>query len=564
MKKPSKQVEEDLSKVYNRTDDKLPDNLIFDQIMMGYYAELKDPKNADKTMQQLKDIVLKNLAKDPIYYTKNGQFGVKDLGYETEVPGLGTPKEPKGKYKSSGYGDLNESIGRNYPGELEGEYEGTLQKMYGVDIYDTLKDILDISNSEDDFINKMTMSLTDETNTLPESSEEKLRIWYRNNTLNLEETKLRKVIREIIDTELGEIMYQGPSIRTSNTGGGGRRYIPTEAFLSQETINKFNFSNPGENAPARAESLQIPHIKFLTKPEGSIMLISDFLYNALQGLERGRTSREKEMGKNELEILISDIDPMVRALIKKNVDSKMSFGAYHAVEMPIEREKGVGVKIPLSKEEKEELEEMILRESLLKEGVEKELAEINKEAESEVLETKFQKIADAIERRKSQLSRLDEDEDMKNLTDKKKVKELEKDIKTLEKAKAKLEKMMSKSKGKKKEVIDEDEPIEEAEVSEDITKDVAKNVPAFDKINKSVEDITKNVKDWDKVFENEGLAEETISGITEKYDAILEKNGEVTDDEIEKISEGYPFEEKAAILDYLTDLQQKQDNYRDE
>ena len=59
------------------------------------------------------------------------------------------------------------------------------------------------------------------------------------------------------------------------------------------------------------------------------------------------------MGKNELEILISDIDPMVRALIKKNVDSKMSFGAYHAVEMPIEREKGVGVKIPLSKEEKE-------------------------------------------------------------------------------------------------------------------------------------------------------------------------------------------------------------------
>ena len=61
-------------------------------------------------MQQLKDIVLKNLAKDPIYYTKDGQFGVKGLGYETEVPGLGTPKEAKGKYKSSGYGDLNESV----------------------------------------------------------------------------------------------------------------------------------------------------------------------------------------------------------------------------------------------------------------------------------------------------------------------------------------------------------------------------------------------------------------------------------------------------------------------
>ena len=84
--------------------------MIFDQIMMGYYAEMKDPKNADKTMQQLKDIVFKNLAKDPIYYTKDGQFGVKDLGYVTEAPGLGEPKEAKGKYKSSGYGDLKENV----------------------------------------------------------------------------------------------------------------------------------------------------------------------------------------------------------------------------------------------------------------------------------------------------------------------------------------------------------------------------------------------------------------------------------------------------------------------
>jgi hypothetical protein len=44
---------------------------------------------------------------------------------------------------------------------------------------------------------------------------------------------------------------------------------------------------------------------------------------------------------------------------------------------------------------------------------------------------------------------------MKNLTDKKKVKGIEKEIKTLEKAKAKVEKMLGKSKGKKKEVIDE-------------------------------------------------------------------------------------------------------------
>jgi hypothetical protein len=107
-KKVSKKVEEDASHNFDNKDDKNIDNLIFDQVMTGYYAEMKDPKNADKTMQELKDIVMKNLQKDPIFYTKDGQFGVKDLGYTMDAPGLGEPKEPKGKWKASGYGDLKE------------------------------------------------------------------------------------------------------------------------------------------------------------------------------------------------------------------------------------------------------------------------------------------------------------------------------------------------------------------------------------------------------------------------------------------------------------------------
>jgi hypothetical protein len=94
----------------------------------------------------------------------------------------------------------------------------------------------------------------------------------------------------------------------------------------------------------------------------------------------------------------------------------------------------------------------------LREGVEKDLAAINKEAEHEVLQSKMEKIQTLIDKKQSQISRLDEDEDMKDLTDDKKVKEISKDIKALEKAKAKLEKLMSKFKGKKpesKKVIDE-------------------------------------------------------------------------------------------------------------
>lgn len=107
-KKVSKEVEEDASKNYNTADKKDPNNMIFGQIQMGYYYEMKQEKNADKTIDEIKDIVFKNLAKDPIYYTKTGQFG-EDIGYTDDAPSLGPTDEPKGKYKSSGYGNLKEN-----------------------------------------------------------------------------------------------------------------------------------------------------------------------------------------------------------------------------------------------------------------------------------------------------------------------------------------------------------------------------------------------------------------------------------------------------------------------
>jgi hypothetical protein len=58
-------------------------------------------------MEKAREIVAKNLASDPIYYTKNAAFMVDGIGYTDEAPGL-TPKEITGKYKASGYGDLKE------------------------------------------------------------------------------------------------------------------------------------------------------------------------------------------------------------------------------------------------------------------------------------------------------------------------------------------------------------------------------------------------------------------------------------------------------------------------
>jgi len=108
--KLSKEVEDNQAETgYDLTNKKIIDNVYGEAFLEGYYAEMKDPKNEDKTVDQLKEIVRKNLAKSPTYYVENAAFGVKGIGYTKEYPGLGEPKALTGKYKSSGYGNLKEN-----------------------------------------------------------------------------------------------------------------------------------------------------------------------------------------------------------------------------------------------------------------------------------------------------------------------------------------------------------------------------------------------------------------------------------------------------------------------
>jgi len=104
---------------------------------------------------------------------------------------------------------------------------------------------------------------------------------------------------------------------------------------------------------------------------------------------------------------------------------------------------------------KEELSKISLNENLPKR-----LKEIENESLDEVKMAKLEKLKAEVEKRQSQLDMIESNEDLKGLTDGKKIKALQKEIKTLEKAIAKLEKT---TKGKAKEVIDEneDEPSEE-------------------------------------------------------------------------------------------------------
>lgn len=102
LKQTDKSVEEKETAGYDYKDKKSNNNISTAEILTGYYAEMKNPKNADKTETEIKAIVFKNLEKDPLHYVKGGQFGLEGVGYTEEAPGLGKTKEVTGKYKSSG------------------------------------------------------------------------------------------------------------------------------------------------------------------------------------------------------------------------------------------------------------------------------------------------------------------------------------------------------------------------------------------------------------------------------------------------------------------------------
>jgi len=494
-KKVSKPVEKDLEKNFDYSDEKNPDNMIFDQIMMGYYAEMKDPKNADKTMQELKDIVFKNLSKDPIHYTKDGQFGIKDLGYVTEHPGLGEPKEAKGKYKSSGYGDLNESqINEMSEKDIammdELDLKSKLTSMgvtpivvnsilstKGIEgLRDSLRNKLKDraigfkeSKEIEVFKEKVKKAFTEKSGKKfsSEEIEAKLNKLYPGRAERKkdtpEESKLREVIREMVDAELEEA-YQLVNIR------------PRTSDKEREE------RDPQDQYPAISSKLEdfLRSRKYLRFSGDKIVILSR-LIEPINFLKAVRNDVDLTPTDKEFVKFLSTSDNIGTTFQLPSEGIMQDYTLLYNVKLNRNGKLSFFKPAPKKAMEEEMMES-------LRESVEKDLADINKEAEHEVLQAKLDKIDALIDHRRSKLSKLDEDEDMKALTDKKKVKELEKDIKKLEQAKSKVEKMMSKFKGKKKEVIDETEEdldvaseyLEDAESRLDAGQDVDSIVDTYD------------------------------------------------------------------------------------
>jgi hypothetical protein len=178
-KTTSKGVIDTQKHAYDNVDMKNADNINFNEIMKGFYAELKDPKNHDKTGDEIKAMVVKNLAKDCLHYTKDGMFGEKGLGFTIEAPGLGTPKEPKGKFKSSGYGDIEKEV----------------------KVKSNVQDSLGDKEAKDSMPKKVKeMSVTPQNS----AGVKKMKTPGTEKTIKLQESKLRSLLKSMIQETLNK------------------------------------------------------------------------------------------------------------------------------------------------------------------------------------------------------------------------------------------------------------------------------------------------------------------------------------------------------------------------
>ncbi|MAD65730.1 MAG: hypothetical protein CME37_19735 [Haliea sp.] len=101
--------------------------------------------------------------------------------------------------------------------------------------------------------------------------------------------------------------------------------------------------------------------------------------------------------------------------------------------------------------------ELLLEGKKKTNSVEDKLSEIEESGAIVTLETQIEAVEEMIETKCQRLEMISEDDNLSELVDKKKVKELQKEIKILEKRKSKMQKMYEKltGKAKKKQIVDE-------------------------------------------------------------------------------------------------------------
>jgi hypothetical protein len=481
-KKVSKEVEENLDNNFDYKDPKNRDNVYGQEFLNGYYTEMKDPKNADKTVDELLELVSKNLAKDKLHYVKDGQFGVKGLGYTEDAPGLSAGKEAKGKYKSSGYGDLKE----NKNPMFEGLGDGPLDKLFYKEYPKTKNEILKflskhkrgLSADEKSYYVDRYMKMIEKD--LKENYETYKPKGPQNDAFHILLKKYSKdQIEKTWDKNYDDIKQHYNDLNKANRGSTN---------VAQELANfigkRINENTSINEAPAinnpKIEKIVAGINELISKAideDGDPIGVIDttgtwqepYVYSPIEYKNGALKIISKSVYGNDNEVDIikkSNMEfdgiPTLRNIMKmyKRALKKNNINENNMIKLMDLFEGEDRYYIPEKKEKKKPMAE---KKKVKKSAIADRVKQIEEESIFNAMEGKIQAMAEEIEMRENKLSMIDENEDLQEFINPIRIKEMQKEIDELKKTKEKMEKEYEKkSKGRKpKEVIDETEIEEE-------------------------------------------------------------------------------------------------------
>ena len=223
-------------------------------------------------------------------------------------------------------------------------------------------------------------------------------------------------------------------------------------------------------------------------------------------------------------------------------DSKADLGMTDDVETDyMERRKEMS---DYMEEIKEEEIKKTKSNKMKKETVDSKLAEIEKQSQVVALEAKIAAIDEMIESKNQRIAMVTEDDNLSQLVDKKKMKEMQREVKDLERRKAKMEKLYEKMCGKsytKEEIVDEEMPTELNENKTKMKKSELKEMIKAAMMAEAEITINDTTDAYDPVAEIEDMdegddmyeAEEVDVEDNEKVDVDIEKDVEVDDESVE-------------------------------
>ncbi len=395
-KKTTKEVEDIQAHNYDYKDQTNLDNQIGQEVLNGLYFEGRE--NPDKTLAELRKIVEKNLAKDRQYYMKNAAFGVKGLGYkQTEV------EEVAGKHASSGYSDK-------------------LKKM--------VKESL------------VKEELTNPLSTSAEDLAEKVMRWYDFNTDYIDDGGQRRTA-----LKRNENVVQWFKKHDAELQAAANQIIKGKKGKSLNEASDF------EDKMAQLRMLQMqkktggaPNQKVINKKQTltqKLNMLKKAYFDLISAMEKESDLEFAVSGDwyqeqlDDLENSIGDLESKIQS-INENVEM---VGMEEAKEEP-----------------KEEAEPKPEKKKVKKESLDADLAEIDTQARVVAMEAKLDRVSEMISTKMERLNMIGEDVNLAELVDKSKLKEMQKEIKVLEKVKAKMMKEYEKMTGGKsytKEIVDE-------------------------------------------------------------------------------------------------------------